>query len=134
MAIPGGFCHTEPPGELYFIILILRVIIPGGFCHTEPPGELYFWWINKDPGNISRSWINVTRLCHHYQQLLYRLNYTLTSSGLKKFQETLVDPGSVLQEYVTTINHCCPEEILKCYSPGYSYKLLERVEQYQPVV
>ena len=67
---PGGFCHTStvPSGELYFIILILFVIIPGDFCHTEPPDELYFWWINEDSGNINRSWISVTRLCHHYQQ------------------------------------------------------------------
>ncbi|XP_065912613.1 sperm-associated antigen 6-like [Dysidea avara] len=57
----------------------------------------------------------------------------VTSGGLKKIQEILADPGSVLQEYVTTINNCYPEEIVKYYSPGYSDKLLERVEQYQPV-
>ena len=39
LVIPGGFCHTEPPGELYFMVSCL--IIPGGFCHTEPPGKLY---------------------------------------------------------------------------------------------
>ena len=78
----------------YFILYF-----PGGFCHTKPPGELYFWWINKDPGIISRSWVSVTRICHHYQQLLYRRNFTVTSSGLKKIQGTLAAPGSVLQEH-----------------------------------
>ena len=83
----------------YFILYF-----PGGFCHTKPPGELYFWWINKDPGNISRSWISVTRICHHYQQLLYRRNFTVTSSGLKKIQETLAAPGSALQEYMPPLS------------------------------
>ena len=40
LIISGGFCHTEPPVKLYFMILCL--IISGSFCHTEPPGELYF--------------------------------------------------------------------------------------------
>ena len=31
----GGFCHAEPPGELYFLVLCL--FIPGGICHAEPP-------------------------------------------------------------------------------------------------
>ena len=35
-----------------------------------------------------------------------------TSGGLTKIQEILADPGSVLQEYVTTINNCCTEEIV----------------------
>ena len=30
-----------------------------------------------------------------------------------QIQEILADPGSVLQEYVTTINNCYPEEIVK---------------------
>ena len=33
--LPGGYCHSEPPGELYFLVLCL--IIPGGICHAEPP-------------------------------------------------------------------------------------------------
>ena len=112
-------CH-----QVNFIIRInawLSQAWPGGFCLTEPPGdhELYFWWINKESGNISRSWISVTRICHHYQQMLYRRNCTGTSSVLKKIHETLADPGSVLQEYGTTIDNCYPEEIVRYQSPGY---------------
>ena len=40
----------------------------------------------------------------------------MTSSGLKKIQETLADPGSVLQEYATIIDNCYPEEIVRYYS------------------
>ena len=35
-----------------------------------------------------------------------------TSAGLTKIQETLVDPGSVLKDYVITINNCCTDEIV----------------------
>jgi hypothetical protein len=56
----------------------------------------------------------------------------VTSGGLKKIQEIKAEPGSVLAEYINTINNCYPEEIVKYYSPGYSEALLERVEQYQP--
>ncbi|XP_002164433.1 sperm-associated antigen 6 isoform X1 [Hydra vulgaris] len=56
----------------------------------------------------------------------------VTSGGLKKIQEIKVEPGSSLQEYVNEINNCYPEEIVRYYSPGYSQKLLERIEQYQP--
>ena len=34
------------------------------------------------------------------------------SGGLTKIQETLADPGSVLWDYVTTINNCCTDEIV----------------------
>ncbi|KAL5503606.1 hypothetical protein EMCRGX_G010579 [Ephydatia muelleri] len=56
----------------------------------------------------------------------------VTSGGLKKIQEITAEPGSVLQEYIQAINSCYPEEIVRYYSPGYSEKLLERVEQYKP--
>ena len=36
-----------------------------------------------------------------------------TSGGLSKIQEILADPGSVLQEYATTIDNCYPEEIVR---------------------
>ncbi|KAM7176535.1 sperm-associated antigen 6 isoform 3-T3 [Macrochelys suwanniensis] len=58
----------------------------------------------------------------------------VTSGGLKKVQEIKAEPGSLLQEYINTINNCYPEEIVRYYSPGYSDALLERVENYQPVL
>ncbi|XP_025055487.1 sperm-associated antigen 6 isoform X2 [Alligator sinensis] len=58
----------------------------------------------------------------------------VTSGGLKKVQEIKAEPGSLLQEYINTINNCYPEEIVRYYSPGYSEALLERVENYQPVL
>lgn len=56
----------------------------------------------------------------------------VTSGGLKKVQEIKAEPGTVLHEYISTINNCFPEEIVRYYSPGYSEALLERVEKYIP--
>nr|XP_009859530.1 pf16 protein isoform X2 [Ciona intestinalis]XP_009859532.1 pf16 protein isoform X3 [Ciona intestinalis] len=56
----------------------------------------------------------------------------VTSGGLKKVQEIKCDPGSALHEYISSINNCFPEEIVRYYSPGYSEALLERVEQFIP--
>ena len=58
----------------------------------------------------------------------------VTSGGLKKVQEITAEPGSLLQEYINVINTCFPEEIVRYYSPGYSETLLDRVENFQPVV
>ncbi|XP_055003160.1 sperm-associated antigen 6 isoform X5 [Sorex araneus] len=56
----------------------------------------------------------------------------VTSGGLKKIQEIKAEPGSLLQEYINSINECYPEEIVRYYSPGYSEILLQRIENYQP--
>ncbi|KAM6971590.1 sperm-associated antigen 6-like [Tautogolabrus adspersus] len=56
----------------------------------------------------------------------------VTSGGLKKVQEIEAEPGSVLQEHITAINSCFPEEIVRYCSPGYSEVLLEQLENYQP--
>jgi len=37
----------------------------------------------------------------------------VTSGGLKKVQEIKAEPGSALAEYISTINGCFPEEIVK---------------------
>ncbi|KAL7976591.1 hypothetical protein Chor_008540, partial [Crotalus horridus] len=37
----------------------------------------------------------------------------VTSGGLKKVQEIKADAGSLLQEYINTINNCYPEEIVR---------------------
>ncbi|KAF4023183.1 hypothetical protein G4228_015429 [Cervus hanglu yarkandensis] len=57
----------------------------------------------------------------------------VTSGGLKKVQEIKAEPGSLLQEYINSINNCYPEEIVRYYSPGYSETLLQRVDSYQPL-
>ncbi|XP_051173762.1 sperm-associated antigen 6-like isoform X3 [Leptopilina boulardi] len=56
----------------------------------------------------------------------------VTSGGLKKVQEIRVEPDSTLSEYITIINCCYPEELVRFYSPGYQDSLLDAVEQYQP--
>ncbi|KAJ8679410.1 hypothetical protein QAD02_015197 [Eretmocerus hayati] len=56
----------------------------------------------------------------------------VTTGGLKKVQEIQAEPGSTLSEYITVINCCFPEEIIRYYSPGYPDSLLEAVDQYQP--
>lgn len=54
--------------------------------------------------------------------------------SLFKIQEIKAEEGSPLAEYISTINNCYPEEIVKYYSPGYSDQLLDRIEAYQPRV
>ncbi|KAJ8917374.1 hypothetical protein NQ315_002398 [Exocentrus adspersus] len=56
----------------------------------------------------------------------------VTSGGLRKVQEMDAKPGTTLYEYITVINSCFPEEIVRFYSPGYPETLLEKIEQYTP--
>ncbi|KAB0790956.1 hypothetical protein PPYR_02756 [Photinus pyralis] len=58
----------------------------------------------------------------------------VTSGGLKKVQEIQAEPGSRLMEYITIINACFPEEIVRYYSPNYPETLLDAVEQYSPQI
>lgn len=37
----------------------------------------------------------------------------VTSGGLKKVQEIQAEPGTTLSEYITIINCCFPEEIVR---------------------
>lgn len=37
----------------------------------------------------------------------------VTSGGLKKVQEIQAEPGTALSEYITVINCCFPEEIVR---------------------
>lgn len=39
----------------------------------------------------------------------------VTSGGLKKVQEIEAEPGTVLSEYITIINCCFPEEIVRYF-------------------
>ncbi|CAH0549123.1 unnamed protein product [Brassicogethes aeneus] len=56
----------------------------------------------------------------------------VTSGALRKVQEIETKPGSTLFEYISVINSCFPDEIVRYFSPGYSDSLLEKVEQYSP--
>ncbi|XP_018575785.1 sperm-associated antigen 6-like [Anoplophora glabripennis] len=56
----------------------------------------------------------------------------VTSGSLKKVQEMDAKPGTTLFEYISVINSCFPEEIVRFYSPGYPESLLEKIEQYTP--
>lgn len=58
----------------------------------------------------------------------------VTSGALGHMQELDAEPGSTLMEYITIINSCFPEEIVRYVSPGYPDTLLEKVEQYSPQV
>ncbi|KAA0187399.1 Sperm-associated antigen 6 [Fasciolopsis buskii] len=55
----------------------------------------------------------------------------VTSGGLKKIQELKNDCDAQLAEYITAINNCYPEEVVRYYSPGYVETLMERVTTYQ---
>lgn len=60
----------------------------------------------------------------------------VTSGGLKKIQEIQAEPGTALSEYITIINCCFPEEIVRLFlfylylilsdikSEKYSYKTI----------
>lgn len=53
---------------------------------------------------------------------------------MKKVQEIAAEPGSTLKEYITVVNSCFPEEIVRYFSPGYPDSLLDKVEEYNPQV
>ena len=46
-----------------------------------------------------------------FATLSHQVNFI--SGGLTKIQETFANPGSVLQEYVTIIDNCYPEETVR---------------------
>lgn len=45
-----------------------------------------------------------------------------------------IEPGTAAMEYVTIINACYPEEIVRYYTPGYPDSLLEKIEQFVPQI
>lgn len=56
----------------------------------------------------------------------------VTTGALRRVQELEAEPGSTMMEYITLINSCFPDEIVRYYTPGYPDTLLERVEQFVP--
>ncbi len=53
------------------------------------------------------------------------------SGGLKRIQELHVDKGTELQEAISGIISCFPEDVVQYYSPGYQESLLERIETFK---
>lgn len=51
------------------------------------------------------------------------------SGGFVKVQEMAEDPESCLREELNAINSNYPEEIVMYYSPSYSQKLLEKLDE-----
>lgn len=58
----------------------------------------------------------------------------ITTGGLKKVQEIKAEPGTHLFEYISIINSCYPEDIVRYYMPEFPNIILERVDQYKPQV
>lgn len=53
---------------------------------------------------------------------------------LASWQELLETVGGKLEEYIHTINSCYPPEIVKYYNPNYSKILLDKIDEFQPMV
>lgn len=58
----------------------------------------------------------------------------VTSDGLQFIQTIAAEPNTTMYEAIQAINNCFPQEIVRYFSPGYSEQLLEKVEQYQPLL
>lgn len=49
-------------------------------------------------------------------------------------QELNETVGGKLEEYIHAINGCYPPEIVEYYSPNYSKILLDKIDEFQPIV
>ena len=56
------------------------------------------------------------------------------NGGLQFLQELNETVGGKLTEFITQINACYPPEIVEYYSPHYSKKLLDKIDDYAPAV
>lgn len=54
----------------------------------------------------------------------------VTSGGLKKIQEIQAEPGTTLSEYITIINCCFPEEIVRLLLIYLDFTLYIKSEKY----
>mmetsp|Transcript_19441 Transcript_19441/g.60042 ORF Transcript_19441/g.60042 Transcript_19441/m.60042 type:complete len:195 (+) Transcript_19441:1202-1786(+) len=54
------------------------------------------------------------------------------NGGLQFLQELNETVGGKLTEFIQQINSCYPPEIVEYYSPNYSKRLLEKIEDYAP--
>ena len=50
---------------------------------------------------------------------------------MQELNETV---GGKLEEYIHAINGCYPPEIVEYYSPNYSKVLLDKIDEFQPMV
>lgn len=53
------------------------------------------------------------------------------NSPTQELNETV---GGKLEEYIHAINGCYPPEIVEYYSPNYSKVLLDKIDEFQPMV
>eukprot|EP00752_Nemacystus_decipiens_P004338 g3963.t1 len=56
------------------------------------------------------------------------------NGGLQFLQELNETVGGKLEEYIHAINGCYPPEIVEYYSPNYSKVLLDKIDEFQPMV
>ena len=56
------------------------------------------------------------------------------NGGLQFLQELNETVGGKLTEFIQQINACYPPEIVEYYSPNYSKKLLDKIDDYAPAV
>lgn len=54
------------------------------------------------------------------------------NGGLQFLQELNETVGGKLTEFILAINTCYPPEIVEYYSPNYSKKLLDKIDDFQP--
>lgn len=57
-----------------------------------------------------------------------------SSTYLFPAQELNETVGGKLEEYIHAINGCYPPEIVEYYSPNYSKILLDKIDEFQPIV
>lgn len=105
-------CRFPLPNQIWTIFLAHRVVQNTQFYNPVGGANVVFFQVLPHDSKARRIFV--------------------TSGGLKKVQEIKAEPGSILHEYINTINNCFPEEIVRYYSPGYSEALLERVEKFVP--
>lgn len=55
----------------------------------------------------------------------------ISFSTKQELNETV---GGKLEEYIHAINGCYPPEIVEYYSPNYSKVLLDKIDEFQPMV
>lgn len=107
--------QDAPPNILKHVVAQFSKVLP----HDPKARRLFV-----TSGGLKKvSPLNLPHLTRSEQSYLYL-----------KIQEIKAEEGSPLAEYISTINNCYPEEVVKYYSPGYSEQLLDRIEQYQPQI
>jgi hypothetical protein len=67
--------------------------------------------------------------CNFYKVRDHNILSPLYRTSRAELNETV---GGKLTEFIQQINSCYPPEIVEYYSPNYSKRLLEKIEDYGP--